>query len=394
MPLLTLATATAAGAGLGIAVGLFAGNRRKDLPPRRLRSWSDSINVVQYNVLADGKYAAVGKHSKSTHGGYNDHSKPSEREWRNRFPKLMQEMDAMAGDIYALEEIQYSRYQDSFRTAFGRRGFTTILSYDPSKDRGKPKRTSEEDLHVMIAVRDTTLKVVDTKVIDFAAETVKYQQHLPLELAQDEWFATVREKDNSALVALIEHHETKRRIVVVATHLYWHPAHPDIKALQACMLTQGLGKALASWGLPSNQSAPLILCGDLNSQPRNSLVHGGAEGVYELLTQGTLPQSHPDHPATPKPRILREEARPAACPGLPDLTTHGLILQSAFKAKTGHEMAYTTKTTQFTGTLDFIFTAGSSIEVLDVLSLPRPSDTPSGMPTATWPSDVSSRFVF
>ena len=134
-----------------------------------------------------------------------------------------------------------------------------------------------------------------------------------------------------------------------------------------------------------------MICGDFNSQPRNSVSHGGAEGAYKLLTSATLSAGHPDHPASPKPPILWAPARDAPAPLMSDLHTSGLQLRSAYKGRSGRgadeELPFTTRTTPFTGVLDYIFTSENAFEVMDTLSLPRQEFMPNGMPTTDWPSD-------
>ena len=36
-------------------------------------------------------------------------------------------------------------------------------------------------------------------------------------------------RDDGALIALLEHTPTKRKLVAVCTHLFWNPHYPDVK---------------------------------------------------------------------------------------------------------------------------------------------------------------------
>jgi len=179
--------------------------------------------------------------------------------------------------------------------------------------------------------------------------------------------------------------------VVATTHLWWDPTTPELKLVQAALLCRATKTVLAKWGLPTGPDAPLVLCGDFNSQPRGSAVHGGPEGAYVLLTTGHVPPDHPDHPATPKPPILwAREGRPPLSPQTPTLTSAGLRLVSAYEQVGGEELPCTTITGTFSGTLDYIFTTGAEgVEVVDTLQLPLPEHMPVGMPCAKgpWPSD-------
>ena len=51
------------------------------------------------------------------------------------------------------------------------------------------------------------------------------------------------------------------------------------------------------------------------------------------------------------------------------------------------EMAYTTKTGNFCGTIDYIFTS-PGVAVVDALQLPQDENMPEkGIPNGVWPSD-------
>ena len=160
------------GVVVGLAVGYaLAALRRPRIVARRLRNFRETLCVVTYNVLADGLYAAVGKHKHSTFGGYNNYSTPREREWEQRFPALMSELDACAADVICLQEVQHARYVDSFSPCFSDRGYSTHLS---------ARGTGERDLCIMIATRDTALRVLDVEVISLSSEVDGLALEIPL----------------------------------------------------------------------------------------------------------------------------------------------------------------------------------------------------------------------
>ena len=179
---------------------------------------------------------------------------------------------------------------------------------------------------------------------------------------------------------------------MATTHIWWDPTEPDIKLIQAALLCRAITRTMQRWGLPTGCNAPLLLCGDFNSQPRGSIVHGGPEAAYLLLTQGQVGADHPDHPAMAKPPILwKPEPRSAISPQTPIITSAGLLLRSAYKQMMGEELPCTTITGTFTGTLDYIFTTtgAEGVQVVDTLQLPLAEYMPTGMPNACgpWPSD-------
>ena len=129
------------------------------------RPWTATIRVCQYNVLADGFYAAVGEYAESTHGGFNDYSTVAQREWSYRFPRLMAEMDSYAADVYCLQEVQHSHYVDSFEPAFRARGFSCKLS---RKTDSETMGTGERDLYCAMFVRSCVVKPLQVRATRLA----------------------------------------------------------------------------------------------------------------------------------------------------------------------------------------------------------------------------------
>ena len=70
-------------------------------------------------------------------------------------------------------------------------------------------------------------------------------------------------------------------LLVLNTHLYYHPAAPHVRTLQLAVLLRQAAKELAA-----NPGTSLLLCGDLNSTPET--------GVVEYLWKGVLSPSHPE----------------------------------------------------------------------------------------------------
>jgi mRNA deadenylase 3'-5' endonuclease subunit Ccr4/uncharacterized protein with PIN domain len=81
---------------------------------------------------------------------------------------------------------------------------------------------------------------------------------------------------NAAIMAKLEHRETGQQIVVVNAHLFWNPEYEYVKLCQAHYITTKT-KEFAN-------CAPVIMCGDLNSQPLSC--------VHTYLTQGKVNARH------------------------------------------------------------------------------------------------------
>ena len=94
------------------------------------------------------------------------------------------------------------------------------------------------------------------------------------------------------------------------------------------------------------------MAGDFNSLPfkvradafDRLVPPGGFEsGVVQLITQGAVPRTHPDHP---------HARRGVHSFGL---IQSGLTFRSAYRSAVGQDPIFTTKTADFEGTVDYLF---------------------------------------
>ena len=142
------------------------------------------------------------------------------------------------------------------------------------------------------------------------------------------------------------------------------------------LLTSLWAQHLQQWAF--DRSASLLLCGDMNFGPDSP--------AYQLLTQGHLPESHPDFPHMPLHEARAHSWRPSPLPGGP--------MQSAYPRVHGAEPDFTNHAVSghsgqenpFTGTLDFFF---FSPDWQPIYAKPLPKLTPDTpyLPTVEEPSD-------
>ncbi|PNW74930.1 hypothetical protein CHLRE_12g504000v5 [Chlamydomonas reinhardtii] len=192
----------------------------------------------------------------------------------------------------------------------------------------------------------------------------------------NEFWSMFKKRQEGAILALLRHRASKRQLLAACTHLFWNPAFADVKAFQATVLCSEMAGFLTRHvGPDAPSSVPVVLGGDFNSVackrvpdvfdpklPRD----GQASGVYALLTRGSLPPSHPDHPAS---RRRPGEAANADFKGQP-LTTSGIQLASSYVVAHGMDPPLTTRTNNFAGCLDYIFVSPRHFDVLRTLELP------------------------
>ena len=156
--------------------------------------------------------------------------------------------------------------------------------------------------------------------------------------------------------------EKEQPLLVVNTHLFWDPQFADVKLWQTMKLLREIERKIESLSSASGGSMqiPLLLCGDLNSEPSSAVYKllagtppNGARGRFELL-QSDLP---PD-PAG----VLASAASRAHL-------SHGLMLQSLHSSVTNAEPVFTNLTRDYVGTLDYVW-GSEMVRPLSAVEIP------------------------
>jgi CCR4-NOT transcription complex subunit 6 len=198
--------------------------------------------------------------------------------------------------------------------------------------------------------------------------------------AESKLYDSLYSRMDGCEVIIVRDVRTGRIACVTNVHLYWNPRFPDVKVLQVMVPLRLVGSGmpmLLLWtqGLHTLQcienliteylteccdsklsldTLPVIITGDFNSlavkrtpdafDSVKEFPEGGlVSGVYTLFTTGSLSPSHPEHPAMRGSRFVST------------LTSPFPPFKSAYKKCTGADPVFTTKVSDFEGTLDFIF---------------------------------------
>jgi len=82
------------------------------------------------------------------------------------------------------------------------------------------------------------------------------------------------QRDNVGVFVLVRHLESNELILLANTHLYWNPAHADVKLAQISYFTDRIHQFITE----SNINPKIILGGDLNSIPGSDVVKFLKEG--------------------------------------------------------------------------------------------------------------------
>ena len=214
----------------------------------------------------------------------------------------------------------------------------------------------------------------------------------------DDMFNRVLGKDHIAVVCLFEYKETGTRLVVVNTHIHWDPAFRDVKLVQTALLVEEVEKIANSFakypprlvssnnGTINGTSAeeknassrpppiytdgskiPLVIAGDFNSIPDS--------GVYEFLSNGSVPPNHQDFMSHVYGKYTSEGLR------------HKLGLKSAYSVI--GELPMTNFVPSFHGVLDYIWYSTGNLAVNSLLGEVDKSylEKVVGFPNVHFPSE-------
>ncbi|KAI9239814.1 MAG: Endonuclease/exonuclease/phosphatase [Podila humilis] len=363
--------------GTGAVINYLRENCPVPLPPPE-REWitledndstttslsQDTFTVFCNNILAD-PYATPQMY------GYT----PSwALTWEYRKELILQEILAYSADIVCLQEVESSQYEDYFKEQMKQQGDYDSVFWPKSRAKTMPEKDRRLVDGCATFFKASKFSLVDKHLIEF--------NHIALQRPDfrktEDIFNRVMTKDNIAIVTLLEHKDTKTRVVVANAHTCWDPLFKDVKLVQVAMMTEELDKLSTQWAhLPASGSnvppssptgkLPTLICGDYNSIP--------SSGVYEYLTKGTIAQGHEDFGDYAYGTYTSE--------GL----SHKMTLKSAYGPEA--DLPFTNFTPAFTAVIDYIFYSSNFFSVLGLLGGVEKEymSRVVGFPNAHFPSD-------
>lgn len=183
----------------------------------------------------------------------------------------------------------------------------------------------------------------------------------------------VMNKDNVAILTMLEDKNTKQRVLVVTTHIHWDPSDADVKLVQVGVLMDEVQSFVSKHlkqteeSLSAVNKLPVVICGDFNSSVDS--------GVYEFFSKGLIQQNHDDF----------------GNHTYGTYTTEGLSHPFSLKSTYGNvgELPFTNYTPDFKGVLDYIWYTTNTLDVVSLLG-PIDKDYLSkvvGFPNAHFPSE-------
>lgn len=343
-------------------------------PPRALVTVPGALNgvtvaarfrVVSYNILAE-IYAT--KQAYPYCDAWN-------LSWPFRRKMIMDELEDCQGDIICLQELQSDHFEQSINPFLQQLGYDGLYKQKARESMGQYGKVDG----CAIFWRRTKFALAESYSIDFNESARRAASTLNLDETECRRYINRLNKDNIAQVLFLEvlNATTMARnpggrppralICVTNTHLYSNHMRPDVKLWQACTLINELENLVVP------RDAPIIVCGDFNSEPDSA--------VYEFIEDGSIERHYPAIEDMDTLRVL---------PSLRSLT-HSLELNSMMSSAMGGEPQFTNYTANFRGTLDYVWYTPGRIRVLSAATVPDEQSLAEvcgeGLPSANYPSD-------
>lgn len=224
------------------------------------------FTVLSYNILADNLMAA--------HPAIYTRSRREDLAWAARWAGIKEELRDMDWpDIVCLQEVQFrnpNHASELIVPFLARHGYTAVV---------KPKSGQKDD-GCLTAFKKDKFVLDESCPVDYKVDRVP-----------------VLDRDNvGLLLKLTPISGPSCPLIIANTHLLYNPKRGDIRLCQTAMLLAEIDR------LRSGSSTPVILTGDLNSEPSSP--------VLKLLTSGDISYAGV--------KLGRRAKRPAPAKLLPD----------------------------------------------------------------------------
>lgn len=331
---------------------------------------SDTFTVMSYNTLCD-KYTTVQMHGYTPLWALG---------WKHRSETLLNEVVGYDSDILCFQEVDGASFEEFWSPKLHQLGYAGL--YHP-KTRARTMSKEKDAKRVdgcAIFYKTKSFCLIEKLSLDFSSLALKNNDFKKTA----DTYNRVLNKDNIALIALLEHATTGQKIIVANTHLHWDPAYNDVKLIQVALLLDEVEKFAERVAKDSNRMGsssvrdgphakyesgkklPLVICGDFNSTTDS--------GVYSLFSQGSV-TNHKDMAGRAYGKFTDEGMN------------HGFTLKSAY-SNIG-ELDFTNYTPNFVNVIDYVWYSSNALSVRGLLGGIDPDYTSNmvGFPSVHYPSD-------
>lgn len=321
---------------------------------------------MSYNILCD-KYATTAQY------GY---TASRDLSWDYRKGRILEEIKCHNADIICLQEIDRESFDGFFRPELSMTDYRGIFW-----PKSRAKTMADKDAKLVdgcaIFYKGSKYVMLAKELVDFANIAINRQDMK----GEHDTFNRVMPRDHIAVITFLENRMTGSRIIIGNAHLLWDPEFADVKLVQVAILMEQITKFSEIWAsyppcrdkaafrhsqadgegntesdaesldpgpsleYPSGPQIPLIICGDFNC--------AADSGVYELITNGSVPGNHTDMGNRGYGSLTR------------DGMAHPFKLKSAYNSP--DELSFTNYTPNFTGILDYIWYSTNALQIRELL---------------------------
>jgi CCR4-NOT transcription complex subunit 6 len=310
---------------------------------------------------------------------------------------ILDELNLRGADILTLQEVDIENYNEFFAPNLAQEYKGVFQA------KGRARTMSEKEAKIVDGCatfyKHSKYMLLQKHVINYSHEAI----NRPDMKGEHDVYNRVMPRDHIALVLFLENRQTGTRLIVVNTHLTWEVWFSDVKIIQVAILMEHLAKKAeeyAKWpptkdkdkevyryanedsveggeitrpepvpsvSYESGTQIPILICGDFNSTQDS--------GVYDLITQGSLSNSHSEL----GPQKYGDFTRNGM--------THPFSLQSSY-GKIG-ELPFTNWTPDFRSVIDYVWYSTNTLQVAGLLGQvdPQYMSRVPGFPNYHFPSD-------
>lgn len=348
----------------------------------------DRFTVASWNTLCD---------RAATQAAYG-YAASEALSWDRRKLMILDELEKHDADILTLQEVDIENYGDFFARNLAPRDYKGVF-----QAKGRARTMSEREAKAVDGCatffKSSKYMLLQKHVISYSHEAI----NRPDMKGEHDVYNRVMPRDHIALVVFLENRQTGSRLIVVNTHLTWEGWAADVKMIQVAILIEQLAKKaeeyarwpptkdkdkelfryaseespeiidgvkadpVPSMSYETGTQIPILVCGDFNS------THDS--GVYDMITQGSLSNSHQDF----------------GTHQYGDLTRNGMNHSFSLKSSYGAigELPFTNWTPDFREVIDYIWFSTNTLQVTGLLGQVDPNymTRVPGFPNYHFPSD-------
>lgn len=160
-------------------------------------------------------------------------------DWEYRSELLFKELFKYNSDIICLQEVDRHNYEVLFREKLQAQGYNTEYL---QKARIKINEDDEKKIDGCATFyRSDKFKLIERLDVDFSKIA---RDHSEFRKGEDTYNRFLN-RDNIAMILVLEHIGSGRLMILTNTHLHWDPAYKDVKVMQTVVLWKNLPRLFA-----------------------------------------------------------------------------------------------------------------------------------------------------